>query len=317
MIIRTFTNMRASDITDEALYQRRREFIKSGLLAAGTLASASVLAYTPRTLKARKPSPFDAKDELTTEKDVTTYNNYYEFGTSKDEPAQQAKNFEPLPWKLTIAGNAEKTGNFDLAAVLKGFTLEERIYRHRCVEAWSMVIPWLGIPLAGFLNQFKPLASAKYVAFTTLMDSKRMPGQNYDVLDWPYREGLRIDEATNPLAFLALGLYGKQLPAQNGAPLRLVTPWKYGFKGIKAIVKIEFTQTMPVTSWNQSAPDEYGFYANVNPAVDHPRWSQASERRLSGSGFSLFPKRVDTLPFNGYAEHVASMYQGMDLRKNY
>jgi sulfoxide reductase catalytic subunit YedY len=218
---------------------------------------------------------------------------------------------------VEIAGLAEKTGRFALEDILKGQMLEERIYRMRCVEAWSMVIPWTGFPLADLLNRFKPLASAKYVAFTTVERPAQMPGLAYPVLDWPYREGLRMDEAMHPLTLFAVGMYGRELPNQNGAPLRLVVPWKYGFKGIKSIVKIEFTERQPQTTWNMAAADEYGFYSNVNPAVDHPRWSQKTERRIAGTGFNLFGNRIATLPFNGYAEQVAHLYAGMDLRKNF
>jgi sulfoxide reductase catalytic subunit YedY len=251
---------------------------------------------------------------LTTYKDATHYNNYYEFGTSKVDPANNSIAFQPRPWTLTIGGHAEVTGTFDLDEVIKPFTLEERVYRMRCVEGWSMVIPWSGFSLAELIARYKPTAQAKYVAFTGLLAPDRMPGQNYDVLAWPYREGLRIDEATHPLTLLVIGMYGHELPNQNGAPLRLVVPWKYGFKGIKAITRIDFVEEQPQTSWNASSPDEYGFYSNVNPAVDHPRWTQKTERRLSGSGASIFSDRIPTLPFNGYADQVASMYASMDLR---
>jgi sulfoxide reductase catalytic subunit YedY len=246
--------------------------------------------------------------------DITTYNNYYEFGTDKSDPAANSHKFKPTPWSVTIDGEAEVKGRFTLEDILKPQTLEERVYRLRCVEAWSMVIPWTGFSLASLLQRFKPTSRAKYVEFTTLMDPRQMPGQQDQVLDWPYVEGLRMDEAMHPLTFMAVGLYGKTLPNQCGAPLRLVTPWKYGFKNIKAIVRIRFTEQQPRNSWQIANPGEYGFFANVNPAVDHPRWSQATERRI-GSG--LIAKRVATLPFNGYAQQVASLYSGMDLRRNY
>jgi methionine sulfoxide reductase catalytic subunit len=242
---------------------------------------------------------------------VTSYNNFYEFGTDKEEPAQNAHTLKTKPWSVAVEGLVKKPAVYQLEDFIKPHKLQERIYRMRCVEAWSMVIPWLGIPLAEVLIRVEPLPSAKYIEFTTLMRPEEMPGQRTRVLDWPYVEGLRLDEAKHPLSILAVGLYGKMLPNQNGAPLRLVVPWKYGFKGVKSIVKMRFTDTQPATAWNKAAPDEYGFYANVNPAVDHPRWSQARERRVGE--FSRRP----TLPFNGYADQVASLYAGMDLRKFY
>ncbi|HEY8537360.1 MAG TPA: protein-methionine-sulfoxide reductase catalytic subunit MsrP, partial [Steroidobacteraceae bacterium] len=246
--------------------------------------------------------------------DITTYNNFYEFGIDKDAPARNSGRFKPEPWTVTVAGEAEVTGKFALEDLLKGHALEERVYRLRCVEAWSMVIPWVGVPLGAVLKRFKPTSKAKYVAFKTVYRPSEMPGQRFPVLQWPYVEGLRIDEAMHPLTLLAIGVYGKTLPNQNGAPLRLVVPWKYGFKGIKSIVEIRFTERQPPTSWNISAPHEYGFYANVNPNVDHPRWSQARERRI-GSG--LFAAKVPTLMFNGYEKEVADLYRGMDLAKYY
>jgi sulfoxide reductase catalytic subunit YedY len=246
--------------------------------------------------------------------DITGYNNFYEFGTGKEDPAANSGLFKPAPWTVKIAGEAEVTGEFALEDVLKPHALEERVYRLRCVEAWSMVIPWVGIPLGDVLERYQPTSKAKYVAFKTVLRPAEMPGQRRAVLQWPYVEGLRIDEAMNPLAILAVGVYGKPLPNQNGAPLRLIVPWKYGFKGIKSIVEIRFTENQPPTSWNISAPHEYGFYANVNPTVDHPRWSQAEERRI---GASLFNTRVPTKMFNGYDAEVASLYAGMDLRKSY
>jgi len=243
---------------------------------------------------------------------ITTYNNYYEFGTGKSDPAENAGSLHTRPWTVAVEGEAEVTGNFTLEDILKPHALEERVYRLRCVEAWSMVVPWIGFPLGELIKRFKPTSKAKYVEFTTLNDRKQMPGVALPVLRWPYVEGLRIDEAMNPLALMVVGVYGQWLPNQNGAPLRLIVPWKYGFKSGKSIVKIRFTEREPRTSWNIAAPDEYGFYANVNPDVDHPRWSQASERRI---GLSAFKARQKTLPFNGYADQVASLYKGMDLRR--
>jgi sulfoxide reductase catalytic subunit YedY len=241
--------------------------------------------------------------------DVTTYNNYYELGLSKSEPAEQAYHLKPRPWTVRVSGHTQKPQTLDVDTLIRWFGLEERVYRMRCVEAWSMVIPWLGFPLAELVRRLEPTSQAKYVAFTTLLDPVQLPNQESRVLRWPYVEGLRIDEATHPLAFMALGLYGAPLPGQNGAPLRLVVPWKYGFKGIKSIVEIRFVEGEPPTTWSRAAPDEYGFYANVNPQVDHPRWSQATERRIGE--FSRRP----TLPFNGYASEVAHLYSGMDLSR--
>ena len=317
-----------SEITTEGQYQRfqhlsRRGFLQAAAMITGAASAASLAAagtsnVSPPIQNLAKNPKFVSVEELTTWNDATSYNNYYEFGLDKSAPQVQAKNFAPFPWNVEIAGECELTGTFSFAELIRGIALEERVYRHRCVEAWSMVLPWAGVPLASVLKRFKPTSKAKYVAFSALNDRSRMPGQNYSSLAWPYREGLRIDEAMHPLSMLATGLYGRVLPNQNGAPLRLITPWKYGFKGIKGIVKIAFVEHQPFTSWRDSAPDEYGFYANVNPKVDHPRWSQASERKLTGSGFSLFrSKRVETLLFNGYAGQVAGIYAGMDLRANF
>ena len=258
-----------------------------------------------------KKTSFKVDEELTEYKDATRYNNFYEFGTGKSDPAQNAKDFNTDDWSIEIAGECNKPGKIMLEDLIDGFDIEERIYRLRCVEAWSMVIPWLGVPLADILKKFEPNSRAKYVAFTTLLDENRMPGQKRPVLDWPYVEGLRMDEAMHPLSLLSVGMYGKTLPNQNGAPVRLVVPWKYGFKNIKSIVKIEFTEKQPPATWNLANPREYGFYSNVNPEVSHPRWSQARERRIGD-----FFKRK-TLMFNGYADEVAALYAGMDLKKNF
>ena len=318
-----------SEVTPEALYLRRRELLKSaGLFVATTAAvGGGVLALTGAGKSqvrppASAPLPPGAASELTIARkgeyavdealtpydDVTTYNNFYELGTGKDDPARNAHTLRPRPWTVEITGEVDQPRRIDLDALLRAFPLEQRVYRMRCVEAWSMVIPWLGFPLSALLKQVQPTSQAKFVAFTTLHDPEQLPGQKQRILPWPYVEGLRLDEAMHPLTLLAVGLYGKALPNQNGAPLRLVVPWKYGFKGIKSIVKIELTRQLPPTTWNQAAPGEYGFYANVNPEVAHPRWSQATERRIGE--FS----RRKTLPFNGYADQVASLYAGLDLK---
>jgi sulfoxide reductase catalytic subunit YedY len=256
--------------------------------------------------------PFDTAEKPTPYKDVATYNNFYEFGTDKSDPARNSGNFKPQPWTISVEGFVRKPQIYALEALIKGLTIEDRIYRMRCVEGWSMVIPWQGFQFSELIRRLEPTSQAKYVEFETPLAPDQFPEQKHSVLNWPYVEGLRMDEALNPLTILALGLYGKQpLPNQNGAPIRLVTPWKYGFKGIKSIAKIRFVDRQPVTAWMKAAPNEYGFYANVNPAVDHPRWSQASERRIG----EFFKRK--TLPFNGYADQVASMYTGMDLRKNF
>lgn len=257
------------------------------------------------------PGPFKTDEPMTDKEAVTHYNNFYEFGTGKADPARNAHTLEPRPWSVTVAGACAKPGAYDLDDLLKGRALEERIYRLRCVEGWSMVIPWIGFPLSDLLRRFEPTGNAKFVTFTTLYDPKQMPGQRRSVLPWPYVEGLRMDEAMNPLTILAVGLYGHVLPNQNGAPLRLVVPWKYGFKSIKSIVRIDFVEKQPATTWNRAAPREYGFYANVNPNVDHPRWSQRRERRIG----DLF--RRDTLLFNGYGEWVADLYRDLDLKRNF
>ncbi len=310
MLIGRNSDVKSSEITPESLYVNRREWLAAatGAMALSAFGPAA-RAQDPQAVG--KPFGLQRDDKPTPWQDVTTYNNFYEFGTDKAAPAQNATKFKTSPWTITVDGMAGKPGKYLLEDFIKPSTVEDRIYRHRCVEAWSMVIPWRGIPLADVIKRAEPMASAKYVAFTTLMDPKQMPGQQLGVLDWPYTEGLRLDEAMHPLALLATGLYGRTLPNQNGAPIRLVVPWKYGFKGIKSIVRLTFTDKQPKTAWNIAASQEYGFYSNVNPAVDHPRWSQAKERRIGE-----FLKRP-TLPFNGYADQVASLYAGMDLKKNY
>jgi sulfoxide reductase catalytic subunit YedY len=306
--------LRPSEITPAERYYNRREIVGS-LLAAGAVALVPAGdAAAAAKLKYSKNAALSLNSPTNSLEDITTYNNFYEFGTGKSDPAERSSRFKPQPWTVKVSGEADKTGTFGLDDLLRPHSLEERIYRLRCVEAWSMVVPWVGIPLAAVLKRFQPNSRAKYVAFTTVLRPSEMPGQRFPVLEWPYVEGLRIDEAMHPLTLLAAGLYGQSLPNQNGAPLRLVVPWKYGFKGIKSIVEIRFTEKQPPTSWNLSAPHEYGFYANVNPNVDHPRWSQAQERRI---GAGLFTPKQRTLPFNGYAEQVASLYRGMDLRKFY
>lgn len=315
-----------SRITPESVYAARRRLL--GGLAASSLLSSPLLALSgcaragdegpaavASTPDRTATTALPAGEELTRFQDASTYNNFYEFGTGKADPARYAGSLRPSPWSVEIAGHAELTGRFTLEDILKPHPVEERVYRLRCVEGWSMVIPWRGFALADLIRRFKPTAQAKYVAFTTLVDREQMPGQRHAVLDWPYVEGLRMDEAMHPLSLLATGMYGRDLPNQNGAPLRLVVPWKYGFKSIKSIVRIEFTERQPPTSWNEMQGREYGFYSNVNPDVDHPRWSQKTERRLAGSGSRLFANRIPTLPFNGYADQVAGLYAGMDLHK--
>ena len=311
MLIRRKPDLTDADVTDPAWYARRREFLQGTaalLLAAGGLRPVAA-GHGGRALQYRPRPDLAAKEALTDYRDVTTYNNFYEFGTDKASPAELADRLTTDPWSVTIDGEVARPGTYALEDILRPHALEERIYRLRCVERWSMVIPWIGFPLADLIRRFEPTSRAKYVEFTTLYRPEEMPGQRRSVLDWPYVEGLRMDEAMHPLTLLAVGLYGEVLPNQNGAPLRLVVPWKYGFKSIKSIVRIRFTEQMPRTTWHKAAPHEYGFYANVNPAVDHPRWSQKRERRIGE-----FRKRR-TLPFNGYAEQVAHLYAGMDLRR--
>ena len=317
----------AREITDPALYFNRRAFIRAGIVAVSAVATGLVYRRlnhvatgtvdTPLIEGVTKPAAagngagFRVNEPATSLQDITHYNNFYEFSTDKEGVAPASAKFETKGWQVSVEGLVRKPRVFDLDDLLKISPPEERIYRMRCVEAWSMVIPWVGFSLSKLLDVVEPLSDAKYVAFETLLDAKRMPGQRSDVLNWPYVEGLRIDEAMHPLTLLASGLYGRALPAQDGAPIRLVVPWKYGFKGIKSIVRIKLAPTQPPTSWNTQAPNEYGFYANVNPHVDHPRWSQATEQRIGESG------RRPTLMFNGYADEVAGLYTGMDLRKNF
>ena len=305
----------SSEITPESLYYTRRSWLGMVGLAGVSMVSPSLLGGGVVPPQDRWPQgkkgPYDTDEKPSTFKEITTYNNFYEFGTDKSDPEENAGSFKPRPWTVKIDGLVKKPATFALDDLLKGLTQEDRIYRMRCVEGWSMVIPWRGVMLADIMKKAQPLPKAKYVAFETVYRPDEMVGQRRPYLQWPYVEGLRMDEAMHPLTLLATGLYGKDLPNQNGAPLRLVTPWKYGFKGIKSIVRISFVELEPPTTWNIAAPNEYGFYSNVNPDVDHPRWSQKTERRIGEFG------KRKTLPFNGYAEQVASMYAGMDLKQNY
>jgi sulfoxide reductase catalytic subunit YedY len=319
VLIKKPSDIQPSEITSETNYINRRDFIRAGAIAGGSLiAPGAISAVIPDTHLARlsnvAASPFSTDETPNSSEDISTYNNYYEFGLGKDDPVINAEAFKTRPWTIEVSGEAEKTGTFDFDEFMKPFDLEERIYRMRCVEAWSMVIPWVGISLAEVVRHFQPTSTAQYVAFETLQDREQMPGVRGRSLDWPYREGLTIAEATNPLPILAVGIYGNVIPNQNGAPIRLVVPWKYGFKGIKSIVKIKFMSTRPRNSWNMAIPREYGFYANVNPTVNHPRWSQARERRI---GAGVFASKQETLMFNGYGEHVAHLYKDLDLRRNY
>jgi len=310
MLIRKPSDLRYSDVSPKQVYLNRRRFL-AGSLAVGALAGARNASAAKINGFTKSQYTVDEKaDKVTPLEAITHYNNFYEFGTGKDEPADNAKNFRTSPWMVKVEGEVAKPKTLDLDALMKVAPLEERIYRHRCVEAWSIVVPWIGFPLNALLKQVEPTSKAKYVAFESYFDTKQMPRANWAGIPFPYVEGLRLDEAMHPLALLAVGLYGETLPPQNGAPFRLVIPWKYGFKSIKSIVKIRLVDKQPPTTWNIAAPNEYGFYSNVNPEVDHPRWSQASERRLGE-----FSKRK-TLKFNGYNE-VASLYSSMDLRKNY
>ena len=317
MLIRRPSDIRPSEITSEALYQGRRDFIRaaatlgaaSGLAAAGLMSSRN--AHAAAKLANVRKSSYTVEDSPTPYGDVTTYNNFYEFGTDKDDPSARAGTFKTRPWTIKVEGEVRKPKTFDLDALMKLAPLEERTYRMRCVEGWSMVIPWIGYPLSELIRRVEPTGNAKFIEFITLQDEAQMPGQRVAVLTWPYVEGLRMDEAMHPLTLLGLGLYGEALPNQNGAPVRAVVPWKYGFKSAKSIVRIRFVEQQPKSSWNLAGPKEYGFYSNVNPQVDHPRWSQARERRIGE-----FRKR-DTLMFNGYGDQVASLYTGMDLKKNF
>jgi sulfoxide reductase catalytic subunit YedY len=312
VLIRKAPDIPASEITPQSVYVSRRD------LMAGGLALAGLAALPPRVARAAQKSPLSTDETQTRRADATSYNNFYEFGTDKADPAANAHTLTTSPWSVKIDGLVGKPATYTLEDILKGVTLEERVYRLRCVEGWSMVIPWVGFPLADLLKRVEPSGSAKYVAFETLVRPEEMPGQSglFQPLPWPYLEGLRLDEAMHPLTILAVGMYGETLPNQNGAPLRLVVPWKYGFKSIKSIVRISLTEKQPPTTWQTSASEEYGFFSNVNPEVDHPRWSQATERRI-GEGSGLFAKRRPTLMFNGYADQVASLYAGLDLRANY
>lgn len=341
MIIRFKSDIIPSEITPKHVFDNRRQFLQQagfGILAGSTGLLSSVLQAAPSnpsivqsTSKRSSLKPPNSKlvnskllnysktdygvdEKLTSFEDITTYNNYYEFGTDKSEPAIHAKLLKVQPWSVSIEGEVKKNKTISIEDIYKLAPLEERIYRMRCVEGWSMVIPWVGFPLSQLIKWAEPNANAKYVEFTSLADPQQMSGVNLPVLDWPYTEALRIDEAMNPLTIMAVGLYGEQLPNQNGAPMRLIVPWKYGFKGAKAIVKIRFTEKMPLTTWMRAGPSEYGFYANVNPQVEHPRWTQSSEKRIGGG---LFAGRIKTQMFNGYTEQVGHLYAGLDLRKNF
>jgi sulfoxide reductase catalytic subunit YedY len=346
MIIKTKKPIPSSEITSETAYRNRREFLKGSMniavgasLAGSGLMSPAAMAQDgsqPRSAEqlnlAAKPQwltqqvarstsapasgPYNTDEALTPYADVTSYNNFYEFGTAKGDPVANARDFRVDPWTLEVLGEVNKPGTYNLEDLLRGITFEERIYRHRCVEAWSMVIPWIGFSLSELINQFEPNGNANFVEFQTLVDPQQFPEQNsrFALIDWPYQEGLRMDEAMHPLTIMAVGVYNDILPAQNGAPFRLVVPWKYGIKSIKSIVRINFRRDMPATTWNDIQANEYGFYSNVNPNVSHPRWSQATERRLPSG---LFDRRIETLMFNGYADEVAQLYAGMDLRVNY
>ncbi|WP_299876524.1 protein-methionine-sulfoxide reductase catalytic subunit MsrP [uncultured Cocleimonas sp.] len=307
MLIKKNNELSENEVTDFSVYQNRRKFMKT---AAG-LGIAAVSGLPIIEASAKTISPYSTDEKLTDYKDITTYCNFYEFGTGKEDPAKNAHTLVTSPWDVVIEGECENPGKYNLEDLLKPVSVEERIYRFRCVEGWSMVIPWMGFPLADLIKRMQPTSKAKYVYFETLHDPKQMPGQKRAVLDWPYVEGLRMDEAMNPLTLMGTGIYGKDLLNQNGAPLRLVVPWKYGFKSIKSIAKIRFSETQPVNSWQKANKNEYGFFSNVNPDVSHPRWSQRKERRIGQF------RKIKTQPFNGYGEQVASLYTGMDLKKNF
>jgi len=326
MLIKRASDIKSSEITPKRLYINRREFIRAAGAAAGAAAGVGILSKGAAVLHAVQPAAHGRKlanikkgfsltngEATNTWEQITTYNNFYEFGVDKTDPADNARNFKTDGWMVTVDGECAKKGKYSLDDILKGETIEERVYRHRCVEAWSMVMPWDGIPLANFVKRCEPTAKANFVKFTTLLDTKQMPGQRGlgTGIEYPYVEGLRMDEAMHPLSLLVVGLYGEVLPNQDGAPIRLIVPWKYGFKGVKSIVKIEFTEKQPLNTWQRTAPNEYGFYANVNPSVNHPRWSQARERRIGE--FLMRP----TLMFNGYGDQVESLYKNLDLRKNF
>ena len=318
MLIKQAPDIRESEVTPRELYLQAPGVPRRGGRGRGRggrqrAHARQRVAQNPAAQKLLnlKKSSFSTTEPLNSYRDVTTYNNFYEYGLDKGDPAKYAGALKPRPWSVKVEGECAKPGTYNIEDILKWFPLEERIYRLRCVEAWSMVIPWIGFPLGDFVKRMEPTDKAKYVEFRTLVDFKQMPGQTEPALQWPYREGLRMDEAMHPLAILAVGLYGEVLPNQNGAPIRLVVPWKYGFKSIKSIVSVKFVEREPLNTWQQTRADEYGFYANVNPAVDHPRWTQATERRI-GEFF-----RRKTLPFNGYGDQVASLYAGMDLRRKY
>ena len=321
MLIKQAPDIRPSEITDESLYLRRREFLQAAAVpvlaaAAAGLAPVALAAAQDDPLPNVRKGAITINEPWTPYEDVTTYNNFYEFGTDKADPARNVRSFRLRPWTVKIDGLVNKPGDYGVDDLMKAQPLEERVYRLRCVEAWSMVIPWVGFSLRDVINRVEPQSGATFIEFTTLFDPKQMPGQRVPVLKWPYVEGLRLDEAMHPLAMLAVGLYGKVLPVQNGAPLRLVVPWKYGFKSIKSIVRITLLEKQPPTTWQEMAASEYGFFSNVNPEVDHPRWSQATERRI-GDGSGLFAQRRPTLMFNGYADQVAGLYSGLDLRANF
>ena len=324
MLIKKASDLKWSEVTSKSVYMNRRKFLAGAAVAAGAAFAAGPASswLDPQTahaagakLAVASKSPFSTSEKETPYQIVTTYNNFYEFGTDKGDPVRNAKNFVTTPWSVTIDGEVAKPQKFSVQDLMALAPLEERIYRHRCVEAWSIVVPWIGYSLSVLINKVQPTPKAKFVQFFTDLDHHQMPGVSEPVLNWPYREGLRLDEAMHPLTTLCFGMYGEVLPNQNGAPLRTVIPWKYGFKCTKSLVRVKFVTSQPDTSWNSESPTEYGFYSNVNPNVDHPRWSQKAERRLGGSIFST--ARIPTLMFNGYGDQGASLYKGMDLRKNF